>query len=59
MAEDSPIVKRSINMMILFRKMRLSGVCLSLRAFLKSLIIELKAIEPFDPYEKFEGATDI
>jgi hypothetical protein len=52
-------VRSSIATMILFSMMRLAGVCLSLRAFLKSLMIELKARAFVELEEKLEGATDI
>ena len=59
MVEDKAMVMSSIIMMILFRRTRLTGVCRSLSAFLKSLIIELKAKEFVELDEKFDGAIDI
>ena len=59
MAEERAIVRSNIATMILFSMIRLAGVYLSLRAFLKSLMIELKAIEFVEFEEKLEGATDI
>ena len=59
MADDRAMVRSSIATMILFSMMRLAGVCLSLRAFLKSLMIELKARAFVELEEKLEGATDI
>jgi hypothetical protein len=59
MAEERAIVRSNIATMILLSMIRLAGVCLSLRAFLKSLMIELKAIEFVEFEEKLEGATDI
>ena len=58
-AEDRAMVRSSIATMILLSMMRLAGVCLSLRAFLKSLMIELKARALVELEETLEGATDI
>ena len=59
MAEDRAIVRSSIATMILLSIIRLAGVCLSLRAFLKSLMMELKARAFVELEETLEGATDI
>jgi hypothetical protein len=59
MAEERAIVSRSMIIMILLSKMRFDGVCLSLNAFLKSFIIELKDKALVELDEKVDAAIDI
>jgi hypothetical protein len=59
MADDRAMVRSRIATMILLSMIRVAGVCLSLRAFLKSLMIELKARALVELEEEVEGATDI